>query len=277
MDWNNIISNPWVGIAGTLFGIIGILVSVVLYLRTRRFQQPAYYKTSLRWYDGKQAPHSDIRLMFRGKEISRFTITQLAFWNAGNQTVREADFVPASPLRLVISEDIEVFDIRITRVTTPEIRASLDTREPLNAGMKKEIPVHFDYLDKDDGFSIQAIHDGSTDEKISFVGKLPGVSKFRLGTTSFSKEPTLISRSGRGQLIPYTPPLVRWLIVPLAFFGLGGLGLWSLYWAIFKEFHWYQIFGAMFVVYLVLPFIVFGEANPPKALCDAPTETDSES
>ena len=206
MDWSQIITNPWVGFAGTLFGVLGIIASTVIYFRTRRYQQPAYYKSSIRWYDGANVPHKDIQLTFRGKNIPRFTITHLAFWNAGNQTIRESDFAPASPLSLEIPEEVEVFDIRITAVTAQEIRASLDSPEAIEAGEMKNIPVHFDYLDGNDGFSIQLIHDAMSVSGIKFIGKLPGVAEFK---SSGSDAYGLLSP------LDYQPssPLEKWVFV----------------------------------------------------------------
>ena len=275
MDWNQVIGNPWVGFTGTLFGVLGILASIVFYLRARRYQQPAYYKSSIRWYDGADVPHKDIKLTFRGKNISRFTITHLAFWNSGNQTIRESDFAPASPLRLVIPKDVEVFDIRVTAVTAPEICASLDSPEVIVAGEKKEIPVHFDYLDGEDGFSIQVIHDSRSVSGIKFVGKLPGVSSFR-SSTSYKKNRGLLSPLGYRPAIPHTSGVEKWVAMPMLFMGLGGIGIWSIYWALFKEFHWYQVPGAFMVIYLLIPFFLLSEVNPPKGLATASSEREEE-
>jgi hypothetical protein len=276
MDWNQVILNPWVGFVGTVFGVFGVLISIIFYFRTRQFQQPAYYKSSLRWYDGTNIPHNDIRLTFRGNEISRFTITHLVFWNAGNQAIRESDFAPASPLRLVLPEEAEIFDIRIIAVTASEIRASLDSPETIEAGAKKVIPVHFDYLDGNDGFCIQVIHDSKSAEGIEFAGKLPGVPKFR-SSTSFSQKSFISQIVSDMQQMPSPSPLAKWVTIALAFFGLGGVGLWSLYSAFFSEFHWYQVFGAFMTIYLFVPFLLFSEINPPRILTDAFSENEHES
>lgn len=271
MNWTAIIENPWIGFAGTLFGVLGIIASIVFYFRTRKYQQPAYYQSSIRWYDGANVPHKDVQLTFRGRTIPRFTITHLLFWNAGNQFIRESDFAPASQLSLEIPEGVEVFDIRLTAVTANAIRVYLETEEAIEAGERRSIPVHFDYLDGDDGFSVQLIHDAKSSAGFRFSGKLPGVSEFK-STTSYSRERGLISPLGYGPSLQYNSPMFRFLFTPLLSLGLGGIGIWSIYWAIFREFHWYQVFGWLMVFYLFMPFIVFLEINPPKALAEAVIE-----
>src|SRR5450759_848076 len=158
MNLDSIIANPWIGFVGTLVGIFGLLASVIFYLRTRRFQRPTFQKRSIKWLDVESFPHDEIKLTFRGKEIPRFTITHLAFWNSGNQTIRSSDFASASPLRLSIPPATEVFNIQISASTVPEIRASIDSPSSFITDSVKEIPVGFDYLDSGDGFSIQVIH-----------------------------------------------------------------------------------------------------------------------
>jgi hypothetical protein len=276
MDWNQIITNPWVGFAGTLFGIVGVLVSVVIFFRTRRYQQPAYFISSIHWYDGSVVPHNDIKLTFRGKEIPRFTITYLAFWNAGNQTIREEDFVSSSPLRLILPEDSDVFDIRITATTAEEIRAFLGSSESIKAGVKKEIPVHFDYLDSDDGFSVQVIHDSKSATGIKFAGKLPGVSKFR-SITSDSKDLRSLSSLGyKLRVLPYVSPIGKW-VVSLMHLCIGSMGLLFLYLAFFKGFDWFKVFfGAFLAVYLFVPLFLFSKLSLPKALADAFSENGHE-
>lgn len=269
MNWEHFITNPWVGFIGTALGVLGIALSIFFYLRTRKYQQPAYFRSSIKWYDGAFVPHDDVKLTFRGQVIDRFMITHLAFWNAGNETIRGADFVPASPLRLYLPTDSEIFDLRITAVTTPEIGARLEADTTLPRNVEKELRIHFDYLDEGDGFSVQVIHDSKTDDDIEFKGKLPGVSRFRTNIVHDRLYGFSSPLGYRTRSITVPSPIMKWLILPIAGFGLGGIGVWSLYWAIFHEFHWYQVFGAFFLVYLVMPFVFFLELNPPKGLAHA--------
>ena len=274
MNWNQILVNPWIGFSGALFGILGVAISIIFFIRSRRFQIPAYYKKTIHWYDGKSVPHDDIKMTFRGENITRFTISHIAFWNAGNQTIRISDFASASPLRLKIPKEIDLYDVRLTGTTTNEIGAQISLPDPdiLKAGKEKEIPVIFDYLDENDGFLIQIIHNGNSDNSIEFAGKLPGVYEFKRSSSSSINHSFLLGPEDN-KPISYTPPFIKWLII-LTCFGLGGLGAWSIYCAIFKEFHWYQIISGIFIVYIFIPFIFLGEISVPKALCDATSQTD---
>lgn len=250
MNLDSLIINPWVGFIGTLFGVIGIILSVTFFLRSRRFQRPTYYKNSVKWFDKKTLPHEDIKFMFQGKEIPRFTITHIYFWNSGNQTIRKSDFAPASQLSLKIPENTEIFDIHISACSAKEIQASTSSDTSLVANSVKEVLINFDYLDENDGFSIQIIHDAENDDDFQFSGKLPGVFEFRRGD-GLSVE---------------SPPLLKWVILPSLVIGAGYVGIWSIYNAVFKEFHSYQILGGMMIVYLILPFISLATISVPRSI-----------
>lgn len=252
MDFNAVITSPWMGFAGTIFGVLSILLAIIIYLRTRRFQQPSCYASSNNWFDDKSIPHDEIKLTFRGKVVPRFSITRLYFWNSGNQTIKKLDFAPTSELRLKVPKDTEIFDIRITSTTAPEIQASLNPVSALTANSVEAISINFDYLDANDGFVIQVIHDhdSTNDEKFQFMGKLPGVSKFKtIDTASFFPESVF----------------EKWLI-PILFLTFGCIGAWSLYLSIFKEFNWNQVFGWFFIIFFLALFSLLTEIKIPAAL-----------
>lgn len=269
MNWTEFASNPWVSLAGTLFGVIGIVISIVFFLRSRKVKRPTYYSRSMRWFDGKQMPHDELTLLFRGRPISRFTITHIAFWNGGNDTFRALDFAKSSPLRLVIPNGVEVFDIRIIARTTESNGTILDTPTSIAAATIKDVPIQFDYFDPNDGFLLQIIHDGGRDQRIEIAGKLPGVSKFEEHIETSSSDFVFDNRRLRS-VFSHMSSLQRFLLLPLAFFALGSLGPISIYYAYFKEFHWYHILGFFCTLYLAVPFSLWREPIPPKALCELP-------
>lgn len=264
MDFQTIMQNPLIGFIGTFVGVIGLFSSIIFYFKSRRFQRPTFSKRSIKWFDGKSIPHDDIKLTFRGKEISRFVITHLAFWNSGNQTIRKSDFAKSSLLRIAIPSGTEVFDVRVTACTAPEIQASLNSPCSFEADAYKEIEVNFEYLDANDGFSIQIIHDGQSD-KFQFLGKLPGVADFLATKSSYSEVNRRVAKR-LTRVANLTGPLQKWVIVPLLCLGLGSFGLWSIYDAIFKEFQWFKPFFGILTFYLVIPFLIFSDKSPPKAL-----------
>lgn len=273
MNIQQLLQNPWVGFIGTVLGIVGLALSIVFYLRSRRIQRPTYAKRSTRWFDGSDTPHSDLKMFFRDQQIQRFTITHLAFWNAGNQTIRRGDFATASPLHLHIPSELTLLDIRLTARTTTENGVLLVPPAVLPCHPASDIQIDFDFLDADDGFVVQLVHDGESTKDITVLGKLPGVpSILKAGSgpnfrRSFSRAGSLFL-GGTSAPFLRTPWLIKYVFMPITGLALGSIGLVSLYYMIWREFHWYQPFGLIFLVYLLLPFLMF-EREPPFALIEA--------
>jgi hypothetical protein len=263
-----ILQNPWVGFIGTFVGIVGVALSIIFFVRSRRTQRPAYAKQSIRWFDVSDAPHSDVKMYFREQPIQRFTITHLAFWNAGNLTIRKGDFAAASPLRLHIPQEITVFDIRVTARTSPVNGVIVRPPTTLPARAESDFVIDFDFFDADDGFVVQLVHDGNTTKDIAFAGKLPGVPSMVKVASGRSFTARSMLRRGVRAPFSHTPWYIKYFFMPIACLGLGSIGLLSMYYMIWRGFHWYQPFGLIFLVYLVGPFVLF-DREPPLALTDA--------
>jgi hypothetical protein len=267
-----LLQNPWAGFVGTVLGVLGVALSIVFYLRSRRIQRPTYAKRSIRWFDGSDTPHSDLKMYFRDQQIQRFTITHLAFWNAGNQTIRKGDFATASPLRLHIPSELTLLDIRVTARTTSENSVLVIPPAVLPSHPASDIHIDFDFFDANDGFAVQLVHDGESTKDITLLGKLPGAPSIeQVGpggdvSRSFAR---VRSSFFRGSSRPFlrTPWFIKYVFMPISGLSLGSIGFVSLYYMIWREFHWYQPFGLIFLVYLLLPFAMF-EREPPFALIE---------
>lgn len=259
-----LVQNPWVGFAGML---IGILLSTYFFVRSRRFQQPAVSKNSLQWFDGRQIPHKDVQLVFRGTTVERFTITHLVFWNAGNLPIRWGDFAATSPLRVSISKGTTVFDISLTGTTSPELAVHLGEECILANDGESAIPITFSFLDPNSGFSLQVIHDGKSDTGIDIKGKLPGVSEF--------KRSSFVTPSNRVALRFLRRPVggqraFRFVATAYSLI-FGSLGLAAVYKAVFEDFNWIAVPGGFLSLLLLVPFLFVGQVYPPKALVEALT------
>ncbi len=244
-------------------------MAIYFFIRSNKKQSPCYYSGSLHWYDSKYLPTSRLTLMIDDKVVSRFTITQLAFWNAGDISIRPTDFINSRNLSIRLPKSVRVFEIQITKCTNPEISASINRELEHSDSSHYYYPLDFQYLDKDDGFSLIVIHDGGEADLLDFAGKLPGVKSFRG-----------VHRHVRGGMLEAvispakynkTPPLLKWMIFPSTFFLMGTIGAVSIYHSIFKQFQWYQPFGWWMIIYYFFPLLYFLNDKPeiPQSLYSA--------
>jgi hypothetical protein len=221
----------------------------------------------MRWFHGSEAPHSDLQLTFRCRQVPRFTITQLLFWNAGNQAIRSADFAKASQFRIEFPGTLQLFDAKITAVSARETAVTLGEAIESPEASTRTIPIGFDYFDRGDGFILQLIHDGDSHRGIRFAGKLLGVASLGRSSPPLNTAPDFESVQREWEMMM---PFFPWISMTF-FLVLGCIGAWNIYYAVFDQFHWYRLVGALPIFFLVLPIALCVKRRPPKKLYDALT------
>ena len=261
------VSNPWIGFFGTVVGVVGLVLSVFFYYKSVKVKRPTVRSVSLNWFDGSHIPHKDLELKFRGISATRFTITHIAFWNAGTDPIRPSDFSASSPLRISYPLEMQVFDIHISAVTSPELAVSIEPPKQRGSEPILERAISFAYFDRNDGFSIQVVHDGLPEQTIEIVGKLPGAPPFKRESTN-RRARSFIRRKE-------LPPLAKTSWLEVLYIGLFALsigipGVVAIYYAIFIEFHWFLVPASLSAVWVVVAGIVLlaipSDLAPPKGL-----------
>jgi hypothetical protein len=170
-DILNVITDPLftaiLGILGFVLAIVGIIYAFVLYKRALRDPQPCFKSTSL-----QIMPESDtlegITVNYNGKRVERVTLTALAFWNAGRGTLKGDQIASEDPLKIVLTG--RVLEVEIIKRTNNANSFSV-TRARNNS---MALNCTFDYLNSQDGVTIQILHTGSAE--VSVLGSFHNVS-----------------------------------------------------------------------------------------------------
>ena len=112
-------------IVGLLLAVVGIILTIRSLTRARL----AYRTRNLPLIGQPDAtPYGEISILFNGQPVQRLVVTRLAFWNAGNTTVRRTDLVERDPLTVYFEAQTTILGSR----TVSETRAVNDFRLSLN-------------------------------------------------------------------------------------------------------------------------------------------------
>lgn len=143
------------GWVGSLIGIIGLLVGYLFYRASGIGPRPVYQLRALRLI-GKEEDTlpEEVEILFRGKTVPRLTKTHVILWNSGKGTLHGRDIVQTDPLRLEFSKGTQVLKPRLLKVT----RAANKFKVMINPNSPNELLCSFDYLDREDGATIELLH-----------------------------------------------------------------------------------------------------------------------
>ena len=159
------------GIVGTVIGVAGIVVALV-FAKWRRFMYARRGNTVVVNYKTKLKALS---VLYNGKEAESLTITMIAFWNHGNDTISRSDISRLRPLVVDVIDGVEILDV--IPIFTSSDACGISVRRKKS---EKTYIIDFDYLDPRKGGVLQVIHTGKTPESVWVDGEIKGVKKVKM-------------------------------------------------------------------------------------------------
>ncbi len=162
-------------IIDNLLWIIAVIITLVttyyFYRKSLKIKKPMFSKISFNLIENSLSSLDDLRIEFKNKTVNNLTITNFAFWNHGNDTIRNVDIPTNEPLVIKSIDEFEILDARIKCFNN---KANNIIVTIINT---QTIQLSFEYLDQYDGAIIQIIHTGHNSESIKIEGQIIGSKK----------------------------------------------------------------------------------------------------
>ncbi|WP_407281591.1 hypothetical protein V7O61_12505 [Methanolobus sp. WCC1] len=174
-------SNPWISFLSIILAVLSILVTVFIYIKSKREKKPLYSSKSNNIFQGLSGKFKPLKIHFNEDSIGDLTVTKICFWNGGKETINSHDIPTSSPLKLTSTGDYKILDANILEISNK----SNNFRCSLSSDLS-EVPLFFDYIDKNDGVVIQLMHTGKSGDDIIFEGIVKGS-----GTPAYKKLPDM--------------------------------------------------------------------------------------
>lgn len=208
--------NPLVPIGGILLGVIGIILAVVFFVRSRRVSMVLYDSYGRSLVEGLAGALEGIEVRYKGSPQERITVSHFVFWNAGTETIDSGDFTD-DPLRIVCSKDIALLDHRTIEFNKATNKIQIG--EALKTEDEASIILTFDYLDSKDGAIVQIVHDGSEGTQFRLMGTLKGNCSIIRNDSPFDQARRTLPPSLLHHEI-VSPTLATWFVT-LTYFTIG--------------------------------------------------------
>jgi hypothetical protein len=201
--------DTYLGIAGLLLGLMGLLTGYVFYRKGMKLKQPLYVMKTDNLIQNNMAEMSGLSIMWNGSSIASLSSSNLIFWNNGADTIDFNDVVKSSPLRVAAIEGFKILDAKVTSSNNPSSSLGVKIAEGGD-----EVLILFEYLDQKHGGEIQIIHTGTHSSHLVVTGDFKGARLKRINNRIHTSYYTLFGGiCGGGFAIAYLT--IRNLVQPL--------------------------------------------------------------
>jgi len=213
MEWFQF--NPWLNLIFLLLAVFSILISIVIYFKNKKEKIPCKSIQSFPLIQNSLSEIDDVEISFKGQPIENLTLTKIAFWNYGSDTIYKNDIASVDKLRLEMDGAGRFLNAEIHYRSRKTNNASIKLDRQKNL-----IEINFEYFDKNDGIVIYAYHSGHAKD-VHLKGTIKSVPN--ITNTSQIEAPIITSTLDR--LIPEwlerrmrKPSLISSILEFLAFF-----------------------------------------------------------
>ena len=166
---NQLELGDYLGILGFIIGVIGI----VLTIRSKKRKKISYEKNDFNLINEKAINKTENLEVFHNKtKIKNLTISKIAIWNSGNQTIKKGDISETSQLMINLDENVSILEQKVLSTSHNDLKVSIKN--------KTKFPIiKFNYLEPNNGFLIQITHTGRNSDCLNISGKIIGGSKIK--------------------------------------------------------------------------------------------------
>jgi hypothetical protein len=162
-------SNPWIGVLGSIFSVVGVGLATYFYFGGARTRKLTYSVNPVKTIVVKGGEASTLRVLHGDQDIKGdVTAAQVAIWNDGTESIRPENVL--SPISVVLRPSAPIIEARIRKVSRGVIGAALDASRLADGG----VPVTWKILERNDGAVIQLIFAGSSQTGIEVQGIVEG-------------------------------------------------------------------------------------------------------
>lgn len=168
----SISKNPWLVIISFVLTVLSIVMAIVFYLKSRKYKKVKVVHRTINLLRKNSEKIDGLEIRYQGLNTPNISITKIAFWNCGNETINGSDITISSPLIIRSRNGVNLLESKI--IYTKNESNELRLNEIENG---KQVALQFDYIDKNEGCVIQILHTGETSYDIELVGTIKSIGK----------------------------------------------------------------------------------------------------
>ena len=185
--------SPLFNVISLSVGILGVCWGVFAYLSPLKKKKPVYSCRTTRLIRDKINTINSLEVYYDKRKLSALTITKIALWNDGRETVSASDISPIDQLRIEAGSGNEILSCELLSQTKEANGFCYIVSED-----KKSIYLSFDYLDYKEGAVLKIRHTGDSNSSLVLRGSIKAVKEIkRKGIVSVDNKEEQKNKVGR--------------------------------------------------------------------------------
>jgi hypothetical protein len=107
---NFLSANPWLNLLFLVLAVLSIIISVVLFLRSRKEKILVYATSSFNLIHNSVARIPGLYVKYEDNNIDNLTLTKIAIWNKGKGTINNTDIAPTDKVSIFPKEYVKILN-----------------------------------------------------------------------------------------------------------------------------------------------------------------------
>ena len=169
-NWLN--HNSWLNLVFLVLAVTSIMISIYLFIRSRKEKAPHFSIRTFKLIEDSLTKIEAVEILYQGKRVKNLTLSKIALWNKGRDSINANDIAPTDPLKIGINPQYQLLAAEIICSQTKANNFSITPNLENN-----EVKIDFDYFDTNEGVVIQVYHTGKQSEDVSLKGTVKGVTR----------------------------------------------------------------------------------------------------
>jgi hypothetical protein len=179
---SQVLESPVLTAVSIVLAVIGIVLAYFFYRRGRRTKEACWAIRTNNLVAGYGSKLGDLEVLYKGQKVENLSISRIAFWNEGAETIDRQNLVTANPLRITTKGEVKLLDIKRLAVNNEASGFAVSLENDMGSAR-----IEFDYLDREHGAVLQVVHTGKRSEDLDLVGAIKGVETLQCRQVQFTK------------------------------------------------------------------------------------------
>jgi len=163
---------------GTIFGVLGIIITIILFQISQRKMAPYYFIIDFFTLAQSSREGSPLKIFWGDSEVENVNKIQFAFYNSGKKPIKRSNVSCDIPLSIKCPESINLLASYVSKVSRKEIQ--LDNKDDVKNNVVELRIINDEAFEQKDGFIVDILYTAKSEiveKEWRMDGRIFGIPK----------------------------------------------------------------------------------------------------